>query len=57
LLRASKPVFHPRQKTIDAYQASQRGGRLRCEMQEDGRVNISGEAVLVAISDIVAELK
>ena len=44
-------------KTIDAYQASQRGGRLRFEMQEDGRVNISGEAVLVAISDIVAELK
>lgn len=44
-------------KTIDAYQTSQREGRLRCEMLEYGRINISGEAVLVAISDIVAELE
>ena len=43
-------------KEIDAYQASARGGYLHCEMQENGRIRISGEAVLVAVSDIVAEL-
>ncbi len=42
--------------TIHAYQASKRGGHLYCEMVGNGRIRISGEAVLVAISDIKAEL-
>lgn len=37
---------------IDAYQASKRGGYLHCELLEKGRIAISGEAVLVAVSDI-----
>ena len=41
---------------IYAYQASSRGGFLRCEKQERGRITISGEAVLVAVSDIVTVL-
>lgn len=41
---------------IYAYQASKRGGYLRCVVQGNGRITISGEATLVAISDIVAEL-
>ena len=43
-------------KTIYAYQASTRGGYLHCELLENGRISLSGEAVLVAISDIIAEL-
>lgn len=43
-------------KTIHAYQASRRGGYLHCELPGNGRISISGEAVLVAISDIVAQL-
>ena len=43
-------------KEITAYQASKRGGYLRCEMLGNGRIAISGEAVLVAVSEIVAEL-
>ena len=43
-------------KQIVAYQASNRGGYLYCELREDGRINISGQAALVAVSDIVAEL-
>ena len=43
-------------KNIFAYQASKRGGYLYCEMREDGRINISGKATLVAIADIVADL-
>ena len=43
-------------KEITAYQASKRGGYLRCEMLGNGRIAISGEAVLVAISEIVAVL-
>lgn len=43
-------------KTIEAYQASKRGGYLHCETKENGRISISGEAVLVAVSEIVAEL-
>ena len=43
-------------KTIYAYQASKRGGYLHCELSGNGRISISGEAVLVAISDIIAEL-
>ena len=43
-------------KTIYAYQASKRGGYLHCELSGNSRISISGEAVLVAISDIIAEL-
>ena len=42
---------------ILAYQASGRGGYLRCRMKGNGRIAISGEAVLVAVSEIVAELQ
>jgi len=41
---------------IHAYQASGRGGHLYCEMLGNGRIAISGEAALVAITEIVAEL-
>ena len=41
-----KPVIY-------AYQASKRGGCLTCETKGGGRIAISGEAVLVAVSDIV----
>ena len=41
---------------IHAYQASRRGGHLYCRMLEKGRISISGQAALVAISEIVAEL-
>ena len=43
-------------KRLHAYQASKRGGHLYCELLENGRIAISGEAVLVAVSDIVASL-
>ncbi|MBQ2058969.1 MAG: PhzF family phenazine biosynthesis protein [Firmicutes bacterium] len=43
-------------REIYAYQASKRGGYLRCRMEENDRVTISGEAVLVAASEIAAEL-
>jgi len=42
--------------TIDAYQASKRGGFLRCELKSDNRIAISGNAALVAVSEIVAKL-
>jgi len=38
---------------IHAYQASKRGGHLYCEMLDNGRIAISGEATLVAVSEIV----
>lgn len=41
---------------IHAYQASKRGGHLYCELPGGGRITISGEAALVAISEIAAEL-
>lgn len=41
---------------IYAYQASKRGGYLHCQMLGNGRIAISGEAALVAISEIAAEL-
>ena len=44
-------------KQIVAYQASNRGGTLYCEMLDNGRIAISGEAALVAISDIKADLR
>lgn len=43
-------------KRIHAYQASKRGGHLYCEFLDNGRIAISGEAVLVAVSDIVVHL-
>lgn len=43
-------------KKILAYQASKRGGILHCELLGNGRIAISGEAVLVAVSDIVVPL-
>ena len=43
-------------RQIHAYQASRRGGYLHCEMRDGGRIAIRGEAVLVAVSEIVAEL-
>ena len=41
---------------IYAYQASKRGGYLHCRMEENNRITISGEAALVAITEIVAAL-
>lgn len=38
---------------IHAYQASKRGGHLYCEMLDNGRIAISGEAALVAVSELV----
>lgn len=43
-------------KEIYAYQASKRGGYLHCILQGNDRITISGEAALVAISEIVAAL-
>ena len=40
---------------IYAYQASKRGGHLYCKLLENGRIKISGEATLVAISDILVD--
>ena len=40
---------------IHAYQASKRGGHLYCELLEQGRIRISGEATVVAISDILVD--
>ena len=45
-----------KKKEIKAYQASKRGGYLDCAMRDNGRVTISGEAALVAVSEIVAKL-
>ena len=41
---------------IHAYQASRRGGYLYCQLKGNGRIALSGEATLVAISEIIAEL-
>ena len=41
---------------IHAYQASKRGGYLYCEMLHNGRIAISGEAALVAVSELVMTL-
>ena len=43
-------------KEIYAYQASKRGGYLHCTIEKEKRITISGEAALVAISEIIAEL-
>ena len=44
-----KPVIH-------AYQASKRGGHLYCEVPGNGRIRISGEATLVAVSEVVVKV-
>ena len=41
---------------INARQASRRGGDLRCEILNTGRIVISGKAALVAVSDIRVKL-
>ena len=41
---------------IYAYQASPRGGYLHCELSGSGRISISGQATLIAISEILAAL-
>ncbi len=41
---------------VVAYQASKRGGYLYCQKREDGRMAISGKAVLVAVSELVVSL-
>ena len=43
-------------REIRAWQASGRGGRLDCVMLDNGRIAIRGEAALVAVTEIVAEL-
>lgn len=43
-------------KEIDAYQASKRGGYLHCELLGNGRIAISGEATLIAVSEIMVDL-
>lgn len=35
-----------------AYQASKRGGTLHCHLTKNGRIQISGEAVLFAVAEI-----
>ncbi|MBQ2678259.1 MAG: PhzF family phenazine biosynthesis protein [Firmicutes bacterium] len=41
-------------KKIHAYQASERGGHLFCEIGEEGRMTISGNVCLVTLSEVVA---
>ena len=43
-------------KQIYAYQASKRGGYLYCRPEENNRITISGDAALVAVTEIVAVL-
>lgn len=43
-------------KVIRAYQASARGGELLCEPLGNGRIALSGKAVLVAASELVISL-
>ena len=42
---------------VKAYQASKRGGYLYCEVLSDSRIAISGNAALVGVTEIMAELK
>ena len=37
---------------INAYQASKRGGHLKCELLGSGRIAISGETALVSVADM-----
>jgi len=43
-------------RQIYAYQASKRGGYLQCRVENNNRITISGKAVLVSVTEIVAEL-
>ena len=42
-----------KKESVTAYQASARGGYLHCRIHENGRITISGEAVLTAMSEIM----
>ena len=42
---------------INAYQASKRGGHLKCELLGNGRIAISGEAALVSVAELAVELE
>ena len=41
---------------IRAYQASERGGELECEILGNGRIALRGKAVLFAVSEIAVPL-
>ena len=41
-------------RVVRAYQASARGGWLTCEIRENGRIAVSGEAVLVSAAELAA---
>ena len=41
---------------IRAYQASERGGELECELLGNGRIALRGKAVLFAVSEIAVQL-
>ena len=43
-------------RIIRAYQASDRGGELECEILGNGRIALRGKAVLFAVSEIAAPL-
>jgi predicted PhzF superfamily epimerase YddE/YHI9 len=43
-------------ETIRAFQASGRGGSLECTLLDGGRIAIRGQAVPVAVCDLLAEL-
>lgn len=41
---------------INAYQASKRGGHLKCELLGSGRIAISGETALVSVAELAVKL-
>ena len=41
---------------INAYQASKRGGSLRCELLGNNRISVSGEAVLISIANFFVNI-
>ena len=43
-------------RIIEAVQLSKRGGRLHCELLKNNRIAVSGEAVLIAVSEIMVDL-
>jgi len=44
------------QDTIFAYQASRRGGELTCQMLPEGRMALKGNAITVAVSELLVDL-
>ena len=42
---------------INAYQASKRGGHLKCELLGSGRIAISGETALVSVAELAVKLE